>query len=121
MASTIKHPLEPLTAQEVQLAVTLLRDAGQVTPTTRFVSVSLHEPDKTFLHRFSGRTPISRSPAVVLIDNGTNSCYEATLSLTDHTLTSWKHIPGVQPTMTVDEQAECEQAVLASPEFKSAL
>ena len=34
---------------------------------------------------------------------------------------SWKHIPGVQPTMTIDEQVECEQAVLASPEFKAAL
>ena len=46
--------------------------------------------------------------------------YEATLSLTDGVL-SWKHIPGVQPTMTIDEQIECEQAVLASPEFKAAL
>ena len=27
--------------------------------------------------------------------------------------------PGVQPTMTIDEQVECEQAVLASPEFKA--
>ena len=34
---------------------------------------------------------------------------------------SWKHVPGVQPTMTIDEQVECEQAVLASPEFKAAL
>ena len=29
--------------------------------------------------------------------------------------------PGSQPTMTIDEQVECEQAVLASPEFKAAL
>ena len=47
---TIKHPLEPLTAQEVQLAVSLLKDAGKVTPTTRFVSVSLKEPDKDIVH-----------------------------------------------------------------------
>src|SRR5262249_23625511 len=33
----------------------------------------------------------------------------------------WKHVPGVQPTMTVDEQIECEQAVLSSPLFKAAL
>jgi primary-amine oxidase len=123
MTAAVTHPLEPLTAAEVQLAVALLKEQCKVTPTTRFVSVSLKEPDKEFVHRFSGRpaTPLRREAAVVLIDNGTNSCYEATLALTERKLLSWKHIPGVQPTMTVDEQIECEQAVLASPEFKAAL
>jgi primary-amine oxidase len=119
---TIKHPLEPLTAQEVQLAVTILKDAGKVTPTTRFVSVSLKEPAKEIVHAFNPSTPLPKREAfAVLFDNGTNSCYETALSLTDRKLLSWKHIPGVQPTMTSDEQVECEQAVLASPEFKAAL
>src|SRR6516164_6949068 len=121
MNTTIKHPLEPLTAQEVQLAVALLKELGKVTPTTRFVSVSLKEPDKAFVHRFTGKEPTRREAFAVLFDNGTNSCYETALSLTDRKLLSWKHIPGVQPTMTMDEQIECEQAVLASPEFKAAL
>jgi primary-amine oxidase len=118
---SIKHPLEPLTAQEVQLAVTILKDAGKVTPTTRFVSVSLKEPDKAFVHAFTGEEPIRREAFAVLFDNGTNSCYETSLSLTDRKLLAWQHIPNVQPTMTSDEQVECEQAVLASPEFKAAL
>ncbi len=121
MTDSIKHPLEPLTASEVQLAVSLLKDLGKVTPTTRFVSVSLKEPGKEFVHRFTGKEPIRREAAAVLFDNGTNSCYEGALSLTDRKLLSWKHIPGVQPTMTMDEQIECEQAVLASEEFKAAL
>src|SRR5262249_45258252 len=114
MTDTIKHPLEPLTASEVQLAVSLLKDHAKVTPTTRFLSVSLKEPDKQAVHRFTGKEPIRREAFAVLFDNGTNSCYEATLSLTDRKVLSWKHVPGVQPTMTVDEQVECEQAVLAS-------
>ena len=57
----------------------------------------------------------------MLFDNAANACYEATLSLTDGVLLDWKHVPGVQPTMTIDEQVECEQAVLASPEFRAAL
>jgi primary-amine oxidase len=121
MTDTITHPLEPLTPLEVQLAVTLLRQQGKVTPSTRFVSVSLKEPDKTFVQRFTGAEPIPRAARVVLFDNGTNSCHEATVSLTDRTLLSCAHVPGVQPTMTMDEQVECEQAVLASPEFKAAL
>jgi primary-amine oxidase len=117
----IRHPLEPLTAEEVRLAVSLLRDTGKVSATTRFVSVSLKEPDKEGVHRFNGKEPIRREAFAVLFDNGSNSCYETTLSLTDRKLLSWKHVPGVQPTMTMDEQIECEQAVLASSEFKAAV
>jgi primary-amine oxidase len=119
--NTTTHPLEPLAKDEVILAVKILRDAGKVTPTTRFVSVSLKEPPKGFVHAFSGTETCPREAAAVLFDNGTNACFETEVSLTERTVMSWKHIPGVQPTMTSDEQIECEQAVLASPEFKAAL
>jgi len=129
MTDTIKHPLEPLTASEVERSVSLLKEQGKISPTTRIVSVSLKEPEKEVVHRFTAqeasarrKSPtLSREAFAVLFDNGTNRCYEATLSLTDYKLLSWKHIPGVQPTMTMDEQIECEQAVLASPEFKAAV
>ena len=123
-----KHPLEPLTADEVQLAVSILKDAGKVTPTTRFVSVSLKEPPRKIvadsLRESAGTRGASAPPReafAVLFDNGTNSCYETAVSLADRKLLVHKHSPGVQPTMTSDEQVECEQAVLASPEFKAAL
>src|SRR6266849_1381773 len=120
MAENVLHPLEPLTAIEVQQAVQLLKSQGKVTPTTRFVSISLKEPPKELVHGSTGR-PISREAFAVLFDNATNTCLEATLSLTDKKLLAARSIPGVQPTMTIDEQIECEQAVLASPEFKAAL
>jgi primary-amine oxidase len=121
MAPLISHPLEPLAADEVQLAVTLLKEHRKVTPTTRFVSVSLHEPTKEAVRGFSRQAPPPREAFVVLFDNGANACHEAVLSLTDKKLVSWTHIPDVQPTMTADEQIECEQAVLADPTFKSLL
>jgi primary-amine oxidase len=114
------HPLEPLTAQEVGRAVGLLREHGKVTPTTRFVSVSLKEPPKDTVHSPGKQTP-PREAFAVLFDNATNSCYEAAVSLATGELLSHRHVPGVQPTMTIDEQVECEQAVLNSPEFKAAL
>src|SRR5665213_1876681 len=117
----IIHPLEPLGAKEVQLAIKILRDTGKVTPTTRFVTVSLKEPDKAFVHAFTGTQATAREAAVILFDNATNTCVEATVSLTEAKVASWTPVPGVQPTMTADEQVECEQAVLSSPEFKAAL
>jgi primary-amine oxidase len=116
-----RHPLEPLSAAEVSRAVELLRGAGRVTPTTRFVSVMLKEPPKTVIHAGTGWPALPRLAAAVLFDNATNSCFEANLNLTTGTVTAFRHVPGVQPTMTIDEQVECEQAVLNSPEFAAAL
>ncbi|MBX9626986.1 MAG: primary-amine oxidase [Gemmataceae bacterium] len=115
------HPLEPLSADEVRLAVSVLKDSGKVTPTTRFVSVALKEPPKAAVHSGTGWGDLPREAFAVLFDNATNSCHEATVSLAGRKLLDCRHVPGVQPTMTVDEQVECEQAVLASPEFKAAL
>jgi primary-amine oxidase len=119
--ATTYHPLEPLTSAEVQQAVKILRSAGKVTPTTRFVSINLKEPAKQAVHSFPDAPVPAREAFAVLFDNGTNSAFEAAVSLSKNELLSWKHVPGVQPTMTIDEQVECEQAVLASPEFKVAL
>src|SRR5271155_4281665 len=116
-----RHPLEPLSAEEVRDAVGLLKRSGKVTPTTRFVSVALYEPHKSLVHGSISNQLPARQAFAVLFDNAANACYEATLSLTDGVVLDWKHVPGAQPTMTIDEQVECEQAVLASPEFRAAL
>ena len=115
------HPLEPLGAAEVAAAVAILRRGGKITPTTRFVSVSLHEPSKELVHAFTGTNPPPRKAFAVLFDNANNACHEAVVSIDGGVVESWRHIPGVQPTMTVDEQVECEAAVLASAEFRAAL
>ena len=117
----MRHPLEPLSAEEVQQAVSLLKANGKVTPTTRFVSVSLKEPPKEKVHAFTGKENIPREAFVSLFDNASNTAHEAALSLTNGEILSFVSRTGVQPTMTIDEQVECEQAVLASPEFKAAL
>src|SRR5215831_14878372 len=91
--TAVRHPLEPLGPEEVQRAVALLREAGKVRPTTRFVSVALREPEKEVVRGFTGEAPAPRAAFAVLFDNATNACYEATVSLTDGALVSWVHVP----------------------------
>lgn len=119
----IHHPLEPLTASEVEKAVSIIRAREGVSEKIRFVLVSLKEPDKDVVKAFNGATDLTttREAFIVLFDNDTNKCYEATVSLFHSKILAWKHIPGVQPTMTSDEQIECEKAVLASPVFREAV
>jgi primary-amine oxidase len=115
------HPLEPLSAAEVQQSVAILKQNGKLTPTTRIVSISLKEPPKELVHQGKAASSIPREAKFVLFDNGTNTCHEGALSLATSKLLTWKDFPGKQPTMTIDEQIECEQAVLASAEFKAKL
>jgi primary-amine oxidase len=121
LATAVRHPLEPLGAGEVGNAIEILKKAGKVSPSTRFVSIGLKEPAKTLVHQVDAHDNAPREAFAVLFDNAANACYEATLSLTEEAVLAWVHVPGVQPTMTIDEQVECEQAVLNSPEFKEAL
>jgi primary-amine oxidase len=117
----MRHPLEPLSAAEVSRGVSVLAAAGKLAPTVRVVSVMLKEPPKAAVHAGTGWDRLPREAAAVLFDNATNSCFEAELNLTTEAVTAFKHVPGVQPTMTIDEQVECELAVLKSPEFADAL
>jgi primary-amine oxidase len=118
---TLFHPLEPLSCEEVLLTVQLLRQADKITPSMRFVSVSLWEPSKESVHQFDGKQFPNRQAFVVLFDNATNVCHEVIVCLQSKQIIDWKSIPNVQPTMTIDEQAECEQTVIHSPLFKEAL
>ena len=40
------HPLEPLSKEEIETAVGLIREDARATATSRFVSVMLREPAK---------------------------------------------------------------------------
>jgi len=116
------HPLEPLSATEVESAVDLLRALPVFTPATRIISVILREPAKSFVYEWpSGGTP-DREADVVLFDNGLNTAYSVALNLTRGEVTAQTTAPaGSQPTLSIDEQVECERAVIASEAFRAAL
>ena len=116
------HPLEPLTAIEITQAVDLLRTMPQFTATTRVISIILREPDKAFVYEWPEAGTLDREADAVLFDNGLNTAYEVALNLTQGAVIARTAAPaGSQPTLSVDEQVECEQAVLSSEEFRNAL
>ena len=45
-AGAARHPLDPLSSDEISQAVKIFRADGRARPAMRFVSVSLHEPPK---------------------------------------------------------------------------
>ncbi len=116
------HPLEPLSSSEIQAGVQLLQSQPAFTETTRIISIMLKEPAKAMVYAWPESGTPDREAVAVLFDNALNAAYTATLNLTSATVTKVERAPeGVQPTLSMDEQVECEQAVMASEEFKAAL
>jgi primary-amine oxidase len=116
------HPLEPLSAAEVERAVALLHGVPEFTPHTRIISIMLKEPPKDIVHRWPDIEAPDREAEAVMHDNARNVCFHLDLNLATGCVAPARYAPeGSQPTMSIDEQVECERAVLASEEFCNAL
>ena len=117
----VHHPLDPLTPEEITEAATILKTQRHLGARVRFETVVLREPSKPTVLNFRKGGPIQREAFIVILDNETSATYEATVSLTQREVTSWTHVPGVQPRVMLDEFSECEAAVKADPQFQAAI
>ena len=117
----VSHPLDPLTAEEIVEAASILKAQRQLGPRVRFETVVLKEPEKKEVFNFRRGDHIRRDAFLVVLDNEDEATYEAVVSLDEGRVTSWKHVPGVQPRIMFDEFSECEAMVRANPDFRAAL
>lgn len=115
------HPLEPLSAAEINAAVTIVGEQQVLGPRVRFAAVTLHEPPKAVVLAYQQGNPVEREAFVCLLDNDSGATYEAVVSITSSRVRSWRQVPGVQPPILLDEFLECENAVKAHPDFVAAL
>ncbi len=84
----------------------------------RFASIELAEPGKDLL---AGGLVTGREAIAVGWDRADGQAYRAVVSLTANAVTSWAHLPGRQPNMTVDEWHECDQMLRQHPALAKAL
>jgi primary-amine oxidase len=121
--SLITHLLEPLTPEEITTAVALLKSERPLSGLMRFVSLTLHEPTKGEAQAFQAGDPVVRRAFVVLLDKseGGSNTYEVAVNITEGRVESWQAVPGVQPSVMLEEFFACEQAVKAHPAFQAAL
>jgi primary-amine oxidase len=117
------HPLDPLSAEEIASAVQLARQSDKLAGTMRVIAAERHEPTKEVVLAFAAGTahPPAREALLIVLDPASNTTFEALVSLTMHTLVSWREVPGVQPAITFAEVLEVECVVKAHPAFQEAL
>ena len=113
-------PLAPLTKQEILAAVQVLKDAAKVSDSSSFSLIALHEPPKQEVSYRPGSAP-AREAFVVVYERNSNRTFEAIVDLTARTLSSWKEIPGVQPSYLTEDTKIAEDAVRADPRWQEAM
>ncbi len=115
-----RHPLDPLSAQEIQSAVSMIQIVMQ-SHSMRFVSVSVNEPEKAFVDEYSPGQIWDRQAYAITYDPETSETHEWTLSLTSQKILGHEVLSGVQPNILLDEFIECEEAVKIDPRFQAAM
>lgn len=118
----IRHPLAPLTPEEIAAAVAIVRKEYAHSEHFRFVMVRLHEPTPQIIFAYQPGASVVREVFLSLLDKtpGKSAAYEAIVNLTEGGVTSWKRIEG-QPSLMFEEFFACEDAVKADPRFQAAL
>src|SRR4051812_1495357 len=119
--SATTHPLEPLTAEEIEAAAAILREGRGMGDEARFVFIGLHEPAKDMVRGWSPGTPVPREAHIVLRDRSDRSTNEAIVSITDGKVLSYERIDGMQAPITFEEFMATEDLVRADPRWQEAM
>ena len=120
-APAARHPLDPLSAEEIRRAVAIVRASGCGTLETRFVSVGLHEPGKSALAAYRDGAAVPREAFIVALEPQEHMTYEGLVSLADEVVRSWRPVPGARAPLTVGEYLDCERLVRADQQFREGL
>ncbi|MGH3941881.1 MAG: primary-amine oxidase [Pseudonocardiaceae bacterium] len=116
-----RHPLEPLSAEEIAATSAILTRERSLSKAVRFISIELHEPAKQIVLNVTEGQSVDRKSFVVLRDRHNRTTIEAIVSLTRGEVCSWREIPGAQPGFTRDEFDECDDLIRADSRFQEAM
>ena len=122
--TTSAHPLDPLSADEISQASSIVRSYLGLTPTNivqqlRFVCVSLLEPPKK---DYIAGNPTPRSAEVVALNPLTGIASEYKVNLESNRVVEAKDLPkGVQPLLTPEDCDLAEAIVQSSTEVAAAM
>jgi primary-amine oxidase len=115
-----RHPLDPLTAGEIEQTTRILNTSGPIGPEVRIMAYSLHEPPKEAVLAFQAGQPVAREVFVVMRDHARRLTIEAVVDLPQETIMSWRERGDVQPALTYPEVFAAQEAALADAAFQKA-
>ncbi len=118
---TLGHPLDPLTAQEISKAVSVIRQSQSLSEAALFPQIALKEPDKEMVLNFQSGDPVPRSVLAIVYEREKNLTFEAEVDLASAKLTSWQEIPDAHPALVSQEFELAGEVVKADPRWQAAM
>lgn len=99
-----RHPLDPLTRNEIARAAQLLKSDPRVPSGSFFPTLALQEPPKEEVLTFSPGKPFRREAYAEIFDRPHNALFQAIVDLRAQQIVSFETLPpGTQPTTFADE------------------
>ncbi len=122
----IRHPLDPLTTEEINRACDVLRAAGRDIGTLpRFPFVELKEPPKAEVEAHIDGEPFSRAAFILTLDIATGRAAEALVDLRTDSLVSWTEIKTDHehghPPIIVEDFFRAAAIVKADPQWRASM
>ena len=121
-AASRSHPLDPLSAAEIEAASAAVASAAGLAPSARFVYISLYEPAKADVIAFEAGDPApERLVKVVLRERAERASYEGIVAVDRAEVRSWRRVDGMQPSVMFEEFPAAEEIVRADPRWQEAM
>ena len=122
----VTHPLDALTAADIDRARAVLDAAGRLAPSTRFASMLLREPSKDAVRAHEPGDTVPRRVEATLVDTASGAFAEALVDLDGDRIESWIDVdpteaPYGQPPVLFEEYDRCADLVKADPRWQAAL
>ena len=117
----ISHPLDPLTENEIKMAVTVVKKDKSLTEFARFPNISLQEPDKQTVLIFKKGDAIPRQAFLVILEPRLNKTYEAIVDTKASKILSWQEVSTGQPPLLDEEYEILDQVAKADIRWQEAM
>ena len=117
----ISHPLDPLTENEIKMAVTVVKKDKSLTEFARFPNISLQEPDKQTVLKFKKGDAIARQAFLVILEPRLNKTYEAIVDTKASKILSWQEVSTGQPPLLDEEYEILDRVAKADIRWQEAM
>jgi primary-amine oxidase len=123
----MRHPLEPITAEEIRTAVKTVRSDPRVNDGARFATVTLDEPSKSTLSAYRPGDPIERRVHLVIVPGPESTVIEVVVSMPgagterDAEIVSWVERSDVRPALLFEESVRAINALKRDPDWQEAM
>ncbi len=115
------HPLDPLTADEIENAVSVVKRAPFCNDRVKFETVELAYPPKSSVRAWSPGERLPRQAFVCAYDTSNGEVHECDVDLDNGVLAAHEIVPGARPAVMIDEIVACAENVAAHPDFIAAM